>query len=84
MLHGRCSEDAAIAKKLQYEYDVVRVDIGKWDKHIDLAAGYGADLKKGGVPYLTILDAEGKLVANVETSLIFEHERAKAIPDLLP
>ena len=25
-----------------------------------------------------------KIVANVETSLIFEHERAKALPDLLP
>ena len=67
MLHGRCSDDAAIAKKLQYEYEVVQVDIGKWDKHLDLAASYGADPKQAGVPYLSILDAQGKLVANVAT-----------------
>jgi thiol:disulfide interchange protein len=62
-------KDAKISKELLYEYDVVKIDIGTWDapKHADLAAKYGADLKKGGVPYLTVLDADGKVIANQET-----------------
>ena len=47
--------------------DVVLVDIGKWDKHMDLAEKYGAELKKNGVPFLTVLDANGKVLANEET-----------------
>jgi thiol-disulfide isomerase/thioredoxin len=45
----------------------VLVDIGKWDKNMDLAASYGADLKAHGVPFLTILDADGKVLANQES-----------------
>jgi thiol:disulfide interchange protein len=67
MLHATCASDATIAKKLKYEYEVVLVDIGRFDKHMDLAAKYGADLKKNGVPYLTVLDANGSVVANHET-----------------
>ena len=59
--------DAAVKKQLAYEYEIVHADIGKWDKNMDLARSYGADLKSGGVPYLTILDAQGKPVANQET-----------------
>jgi thiol-disulfide isomerase/thioredoxin len=49
------------------EYDLVLVDVGRRDKHMALAAGYGADLTKNGIPYLTILDAEGKVVVNQPT-----------------
>jgi hypothetical protein len=66
-LHGLCKEDRDLARKLSYEYDVVLVDIGKWDKHMDLAEGYGADLRDSGVPYLTVLDADGKVLANQRT-----------------
>jgi thiol-disulfide isomerase/thioredoxin len=66
-LHELCSSDKEIRRKLQYEYDVVHVDIGRWDKHMDLAASYGADLKGNGVPYLTVLAADGSLLANQET-----------------
>ena len=47
---------------------MVLVDIGRWDKNMDLASGYGADLKRHGVPFLTILDARGDVVANQETA----------------
>ncbi len=73
LLHKLFKEDRAIAKTLLYEYDVVMVDIGKFDKNIDLADLYkaGAEgFKKpgGGVPYLTVLDAAGRVVVNQETS----------------
>jgi thiol:disulfide interchange protein len=67
LLHGTFQSDPAVRKKLKYEYDLVLVDIGKWDKNMDLAAAYGADLKANGVPFLTVLDADGKSIANQET-----------------
>ncbi|MBM3985108.1 MAG: DUF255 domain-containing protein [Planctomycetes bacterium] len=66
-LHELSSSDQEIRRKLQYEYDVVHVDIGRWDKHMDLAASYGADLKGHGVPFLTVLAADGSVLANQET-----------------
>jgi thiol:disulfide interchange protein len=67
LLHDRFEKDADLAKKLRYEYDVVAVDVGKIDKNLDLAAKYGADFRKHGVPYLTVLDADGKPLANQPT-----------------
>jgi thiol-disulfide isomerase/thioredoxin len=66
LLHDRFKNDRDLAKILHYEYDVVFIDIGKNDKNLDLAEKYGADLKKG-VPYLTVLDADGKALTNQPT-----------------
>lgn len=70
LLHELFKDDRAIAKTLLYEYDVVLVDIGRFNKNLDLADQYKAftdGFKKAGVPYLTILDAAGNVVLNQET-----------------
>lgn len=68
-LNGLMTTNADIKHELSYEYDVVHVDAGQpKDKNVDLATSYGADLKSHGFPYLTILDADGKAIANQETS----------------
>lgn len=67
MLHATCGSDKDIKKKLQYEYEVVLVDVGRFDKHMELAAKYGATLKESGLPFLTVLDEQGAAVANQET-----------------
>ena len=67
-LHDLYRKDKDIAHELLYEYELVRIDIGKWDKHLDLAAQYQADFKKHGVPYLTVLDEDGKLVINQDSN----------------
>jgi thiol-disulfide isomerase/thioredoxin len=67
LLHDTFKANAEVRRKLQYEYDVVLVDIGRWDKNLELATQYGADFKAHGVPFLTILDAEGNVLANQET-----------------
>jgi thiol:disulfide interchange protein len=67
LLHKLAAEDPAVRKELLYEYEVVHVDVGRFDKHLDLAEKYGADLKKSGLPYLTVLAADGSVVANQET-----------------
>jgi thiol:disulfide interchange protein len=74
LLHGTFASDKDIQQKLLFEYEVVLVDVGKFDKHQDLAARYGADLKQG-VPFLTVLDGAGKVLANQETGSL---EQGKA------
>lgn len=69
-LHGTFTGDAKTKRVLMYEYDLVLVDIGRFDKNMDLAASYGADLRASGVPFLTVLDAEGKAIANQETGVL--------------
>ncbi|MDQ7012390.1 MAG: thioredoxin family protein [Planctomycetota bacterium] len=62
--------DRDLRRKLLYEYDVVHIDIGRFDKNIELASSLGADLKANGVPFLTVLDADGKPIANQETGAL--------------
>ncbi|MSR64129.1 MAG: DUF255 domain-containing protein [Planctomycetes bacterium] len=81
-LHGLCESDAGVAKKLLYEYDVVRVDVGRFDKNMELAQSLGADFTQTGIPYLTILDGAGKVLANQETGALElgeAHDPAKVI-----
>jgi thiol:disulfide interchange protein len=67
LLDGLCASDRTIKQKLSYEYDTVLVDIGQWNKNMDLAASYEATLKDSGVPFLTVLSADGQVLANQET-----------------
>lgn len=74
LLHDKMSDSRPIAQKLNYEYDVVLVDIGNLDKHQDLVKKYAANLEKEGVPYLTVLDADGNVLSNQETSSLEEKD----------
>ena len=68
-LNELCKSDEEIAKEILYEYEVVHVDIGNWDKNVELVGELGASLKEG-VPYLTVLDASGKPLAQQETGAL--------------
>jgi thioredoxin-related protein len=63
-------ENRDIARALLYEYELVKVDIGRRDKNMDIADGYGADVENSGIPYLTVLDAGGNVLANQETGAL--------------
>lgn len=78
-LHALYRSDEKIAHELSYEYDLVLVDAGHEGKNMDLAKRYDATVAKDGFPYLTILDADGKVIANQETSS-FENKDQKASP----
>ncbi len=73
LLHDTFTSDAEVKKELLYEYEVVYVDVGKMDKNMELAARYGAELK--GIPFLTVLDGGGQVLANQETGSL---EQGKA------
>jgi len=79
-LHETYKTNRDLARKLMYEYDVVLIDIGKWDKHLDIAEQYGADFKNQGVPYLTILDSDGNVLANQDTGSLEAAEQVKGKP----
>jgi thiol:disulfide interchange protein len=86
LLHQIFREDREIARELLYEYEVVRVDIGRWDKNLDLAERFGADIRGSGVPFLTVLDAGGQVVTNQETGALEKkdsetpgHDREKVL-----
>jgi thioredoxin-related protein len=71
LLHQKMTSDPDLMMELLFEYQVVHADAGHpLDKNVDLAASYGADLKSFGYPFLTILDADGKPLANQETSAL--------------
>src|SRR5262249_6266768 len=66
-LHAELSKDKDLSRETLYEYELVLVDVGRRDKNMDLAQEYGVDLAHQGIPYLSILDAEGKVVVNSGT-----------------
>lgn len=78
-LHNLCRNDEGLRRELLYEYDVVLLDVGRLDKHVDLMNRYGVDLSQAGIPFLTILDSAGRVLANQETaSLELQDKQAKA------
>lgn len=66
-LHKVFKEEPKIARTLSYEYEVVMVDIGRFDKNKELIEKYGAKIKGSGVPFLTVLNADGEVVTNQNT-----------------
>jgi thiol-disulfide isomerase/thioredoxin len=58
-------KDADVRRTLTYEYDVVHVDVGCFDKNLDLARSYGAEFKS--IPFLTIFAADGSSLAQQNT-----------------
>lgn len=68
-MHELFEANPEIARALSYEYDVVLVDTGRpAGKNVELAKRYGAAVDTQGFPFLTVLDASGKPVANQETA----------------
>jgi thioredoxin 1 len=51
----------AVAPLVNENYHVVHVNVGEYNKNLDLAKKYGVSLDKG-VPSLAVLDADGKLM----------------------
>src|SRR5437660_9518766 len=50
-----------LASLIEKNYVVVHVDVGRFDKNLDIARKYGVPLKKG-IPALAVLDPHGKVL----------------------
>ena len=64
-----------IAPTLNQNYVVVHVNIGEYDKNLDLADKYGIPLKKG-VPAAAVLKSDGTLVVSQKNQ---EFEKARSM-----
>lgn len=64
-----------IAPTLNKNYVVVHVNIGEYDKNLDLADKYGVPLKKG-VPAAAVLKGDGTLVVSQKNQ---EFEKARSM-----
>ena len=62
--------DPEVRAALERGYVPVKVDVGRVNKNLDIAAGYGADLKKTGLPLLVVVGPDGKAVKVQETSVL--------------
>jgi thioredoxin-related protein len=67
-------ENRDLARKLLYEYRVVRVPTVEDEAVKTLAMKYGAVLIAD-TPHLTVLDAEGKPLANVDSGTLLEADK---------
>ena len=71
-----------LASLIEKNYIVVHVDVGRFDKNLDIARKYGVPLKKG-IPALAVLDPHGKLLyaqdqGQFEDARHLEYESFKA------
>jgi hypothetical protein len=62
------SAEIATPKFFSDEYKLAYVDVGHLDKNTDVAAAYGAKPSAGALPYFTVLDAHGKVLANASAT----------------
>ena len=77
LLHDCFKTNGEVRRKMLYEYDLVLVDVGQADKNLDLAKKYKADFANQGLPFLTVLDASGDVIANQETEALEEKDTDK-------
>jgi thiol:disulfide interchange protein len=68
-----------IAPLLNSNYVLVHVDVGQYDKNLDVAKKYHADLDKG-VPSLAVLDAKGNVLYATKD---FERARVMSEDDVI-
>jgi hypothetical protein len=54
-----------VSSKFRDDYKLVSVDVGHLDKNVDLAKSFGVTLAAGALPQFTILDARGKVLAQL-------------------
>ena len=71
------SEEAEIIAR---NYEVVHVDVGKFEKNLDLMKKYEVP-KNRGIPGLAVLDPDGKLVYSQKNGE-FENARAMSVDDV--
>lgn len=56
----------ASAPLIQQHFKMVKVNVGKFDRNLDIAEAYGVPLKKG-IPAVAILSIDGKVIYATKT-----------------
>jgi thioredoxin-related protein len=64
-------ENERVAATLKNNFIVVKVDLGRWDKNLDLMAKFKVD-RKAGIPSFVVLDSKGEWMKFQETGVLEE------------
>jgi thioredoxin-related protein len=59
------SETEAIQTVLNDHYIKIKIDVGRREKHMELAKDYGADLDIVSIPHMSILNTEGTVIDEI-------------------
>jgi thiol:disulfide interchange protein len=73
LLEYNFASDPAIHAALEANFVVAHIDVGDFDKNLDLPTKYKTNIKKG-VPALAVLDSNGKVLYG-DPGGFFEHAR---------
>ena len=60
---SRHFDNTQVKPFLDEHFVVVKIDVGKWDKNLDIAEEYGNPIKLG-IPAVVVLDADGTQLAS--------------------
>jgi protein disulfide-isomerase len=52
---------AELASIIEHSFVVVKIDVGRMNKHLEVAKQYGVPIRRG-IPALAVLDAKGKVL----------------------
>lgn len=70
-------EDQTVRPFLDDNFHLVTIDVGNWDRNLDVSRRYG-DPIKGGIPALVILTGSGEVVASTKNGALADARTATA------
>src|SRR6058998_3849346 len=71
-------EDQSVRPFLDDNFHVVSVDVGNWDRNLDVSQRYGSPIDGGGIPALVILAGSGEVVASTKNGAMADARTATA------
>jgi thiol:disulfide interchange protein len=74
-------EDANVKPFLEENYHTVRIDVGMWDRNLDISEKYGSPIDNG-IPAVVILSADGEIIATTKDGSLANARTATA-PEIL-
>ena len=70
--------EAGLASLIEKNYVVVKIDVGRFDKNLELAGRYRIPIKEKGIPAVAILDSKGKLLHAQEQGEFADAQRMES------
>jgi len=70
-------EDKTVRSYLQDNFHVVQIDVGNWDRNLDVSRKYGSPIDNG-IPAVVILAASGDVIASTKNGALADARTATA------
>jgi len=74
---SRLFEDKTVRSFLQDNFHVVQVDVGNWDRNLDVSRKYGSPIDNG-IPAVVILAGSGDVIASTRNGALADARTATA------